>query len=83
MTQQLALRIPNELAHQLDELVATGRFATRTDAVRSAIASLVERERRRAVGEAVVAGYRRIPETAEELATAEQNLRRLITEEPW
>ena len=83
MTMQLALRIPDELAKELDELVSTGRFANRTDAVRSAIAELIEREGRRAVGEAIIAGYRRIPETAEELATAEQNLRRLIAEEPW
>lgn len=64
-------------------MVADGRFATRTDAVRSAISDLVEREHRSAVGEAIVAGYRRVPETAEELATAETNLRRLIAEEPW
>lgn len=83
MTTQLALRIPNELAKELDDLVSTGRFANRTDAVRSAIAELVEREGRRAVGDAIIAGYRQIPETAEELATAEQNLRRLIAEEPW
>jgi len=83
MTQQLALRIPDRLAAELDEIVADGRFATRTEAVRFAIAQLVERERRTAVGEAIVAGYQRIPETDEELATAEENLRHLIAEEPW
>lgn len=83
MTSQLALRIPDELAKELDDLVSRGRFATRTEAVRSAIVGLVERERRAAVGEAIVSGYQRVPETDEELATAEQNLRRLVTEEPW
>jgi Arc/MetJ-type ribon-helix-helix transcriptional regulator len=83
MTIQLALRIPDELATELDGLVSAGRFASRTEAVRNAIADLVEREGRRAVGDAIVAGYRRFPETAEEQATAEQNLRRLIIEEPW
>ncbi len=83
MTIQLALRIPDELADELDKLVSHGRFATRTEAVRWAITDLVERERRTAVGEAIIAGYRRVPETEEERTTADQNLRRLITEEPW
>jgi Arc/MetJ-type ribon-helix-helix transcriptional regulator len=83
MTYQLALRIPDKLAKELDMLVSNGRFATRTEAVRSAINDLVERERRAGVGEAVAAGYRQVPETDEELETAEQNLRRLISEEPW
>jgi Arc/MetJ-type ribon-helix-helix transcriptional regulator len=83
MTQQMAIRIPNELAEGLDQIVAEGRFANRTEAVRFAIGQLVERERRAAVGEAIVAGYARLPETEEELATANANLRRLVAEEPW
>jgi Arc/MetJ-type ribon-helix-helix transcriptional regulator len=83
MTQQMAIRIPNELAHGLDWIVAEGRFANRTEAVRFAIGQLVERERRAAVGEAIVAGYASLPETEEELATANANLRRLVAEEPW
>ncbi|MEO6121758.1 MAG: hypothetical protein ABIW46_05730 [Acidimicrobiales bacterium] len=63
--------------------MAEGRFANRTEAVRFAISQLVEHERRCAVGEAIVAGYARFPETEEELATADANLRRLIAEEPW
>ncbi|MGH9156288.1 MAG: ribbon-helix-helix domain-containing protein [Acidimicrobiales bacterium] len=83
MTYQLAIRIPDELTEGLDHLVAEGRFANRTEAVRYAIAQLVDIERRAAVGAAIVAGYAMIPETAEELATAEANLQRLVAEEPW
>lgn len=83
MTQQLALRITDELAEQLDRVVADGRFANRTDAVRAAIGELVERERRAAVGAAIVAGYQRLPETEGELATADANLWRLLAEESW
>ncbi len=83
MTQQLAIRIPDELAHDLDRLVEGGRFATRTAAVRAAIRELVERERREAVGRAIVRGYQRVPETDEELRLAAENLRRLVAEEPW
>ena len=37
---------------------------------------------RRAVGLAILAGYRRVPETPEELREAEENLRRLVADEP-
>jgi len=83
MTQQLAIRIAEELAEGLDELVKRGRFDTRTEAVRAAISDLVDRERRGAIGEAIVVGYQRQPETAEELQVADENLKRLIAEEPW
>ncbi len=83
MTQQLAIRIADELGSGLDELVMQGRFPNRTAAVRAAIGLLVERERRAVLGEAIIAGYRRIPETADELASADANLRRLIEEERW
>lgn len=83
MTQQLAIRIAEEMAAGLDELIDNGRFSTRTQAVRAAISDLIERERRAAIGEAIVRGYERCPETAEEVQVARANLRRLIAEEPW
>lgn len=83
MTRQLAIRIAEELAVGLNDLVERGRYATRTEAVRAAISELIERERRAAIGEAIVLGYQRQPETSEELAIADGNLRRLIAEEPW
>ena len=83
MTQQLAIRIAEELAAGLDDLVERGRFATRTEAVRAAIGELIDRERREVIGAAIVLGYERHPETAEELQIADGNLRRLIAEEPW
>ncbi|MCQ3807153.1 MAG: hypothetical protein OXB92_12710 [Acidimicrobiaceae bacterium] len=36
----------------------------------------------RLVGEAIAEGYRRVPETAEELHRADENARALVTEEP-
>lgn len=83
MTKQLALRIPDQLIHALDQVIAEGRFANRTEAVRTAIGQLVERERRAVIGDAIVAGYHRLPETDDELATSHANLRRLLEEESW
>ncbi len=38
---------------------------------------------RLAAGVAILAGYQRVPETPAELRTAEENLRRLVADEPW
>jgi Arc/MetJ-type ribon-helix-helix transcriptional regulator len=83
MTVQLALRIPDELAGRLSQLVTEGRYATRTEAVREAIAELLTREERRRVDRAIVAGYRRVPPGAEEEVWAEASGREFIAEEPW
>jgi Arc/MetJ-type ribon-helix-helix transcriptional regulator len=58
------------MALRLAELVSEGRFDTKADAVRAAIASLLDTERRRNLGEAIANGYRRIPQEADpELAS--------------
>lgn len=80
---QIAVRLDDEVLDRLDELISQGRFDSRAQAVRQAIRWMLEAERRRAVGEAIIDGYRRIPQTDEELARAEANVRRLIDEEPW
>jgi Arc/MetJ-type ribon-helix-helix transcriptional regulator len=73
----------DELARSLDRLVATGRFATRAEAVRAAIEQLVDAERRREVGRAIVRGYERIPQTDVEVAMASAAATRAVEAEPW
>jgi Arc/MetJ-type ribon-helix-helix transcriptional regulator len=62
MSPQIAVRVDQRLVEQLEELVAEGRFETKADAIRTAIEALVDVERRRKIGEAIVEGYRRIPQ---------------------
>lgn len=83
MSQQVAVRLPDALAAQLQDLVADGSFETKADAIRSAIEALIDAERRRRVGEAIVEGYRRMPETDDELEEARHASIRSIEEEPW
>lgn len=84
MSEQIAVRLPDELAEALGRLVGPeGRFVTKADAVRSAIEDLVDREERRRIGQAIAEGYRRIPETEEELAGAWRDGTESILEEPW
>jgi Arc/MetJ-type ribon-helix-helix transcriptional regulator len=80
---QIAVRLPKEALDQLDALVDSGRFSSRAEVARTAIAELLDNERRRAVGDAIAEGYRRLPQTEEELAGAEANARAMILEEPW
>jgi Arc/MetJ-type ribon-helix-helix transcriptional regulator len=80
---QLVTRIDDELAREIDALVAEGVAASRSDAVRQALRALVDQHRRRKIGEAIVEGYRRLPQTDEELGWTDQAAIRMIEEEPW
>lgn len=83
MSEQIAVRIPNELVRELDSMVRRGEYGSRAEAVRLAIATLVETDRRRRVGDAIADGYRRLPQTDDEVAQAEQAAIASIEEEPW
>jgi Arc/MetJ-type ribon-helix-helix transcriptional regulator len=83
MSLQIAVRIPTSLAEQLDALVSSGRFETRADAVRAALETLLDAERRADVGRRIVEGYRRIPQEDAEVAAAADAASRSIDEEPW
>jgi metal-responsive CopG/Arc/MetJ family transcriptional regulator len=80
---QVVTRLDDKLTAALDGLVADGVVASRSEAVRIGLERLVEEQRRLRIGDEIVAGYMRHPETDEELAQAEQATRALIEEEPW
>lgn len=80
---QLVARVPADVVAQLDELVASGLFESRSEAVREAVVQLIDHFRRDQIGRLIAEGYRRIPETEEELRWAEEAGRRMIEEEPW
>jgi metal-responsive CopG/Arc/MetJ family transcriptional regulator len=80
---QVVTRLDDKLVADLDNLVAGGLVASRSEGVRMALEKLVDEQRRHQIGAEIVAGYERCPETDEELAQAEQATRALIEEEPW
>jgi Arc/MetJ-type ribon-helix-helix transcriptional regulator len=83
MSEQIAVRIPDTLAKSLDDLVSEGRFETKAEAIRAALQTLVDQERRRKVGELIADGYRRIPQDEDELEAARRAAIRSIEQEPW
>lgn len=83
MSEQIAVRLSDDLAGRLDEVVRSGAFPSRAEAVRVAIDELLDGLRRRQVGAAIVEGYRRQPQTDDEVAVAEAAAIRSINTEPW
>jgi len=83
MTVQVAVKLPDTLAAQLDELVQSGDFESRSQALRVGLEAILgERER-----EQLRVRYRdamaRHPETQQEIAEATRLAREAIDEEPW
>jgi Arc/MetJ-type ribon-helix-helix transcriptional regulator len=83
MSEQIAVRMPDDLAAAIEALVTSGRFPTKADAVRTAVEALVESERRREVGERIAEGYRRTPQDDEDMEAARAAAIRSIRDEPW
>lgn len=80
---QVAVRLDDELVAQVDDLVRSGVVTSRSHAVRDGLRALVEQQRRRAVGEAIVDGYRRLPQTDDEVPWSDEATVAMIAEEPW
>ena len=76
---QIAVRLSAEELQRLDELVRTGRFASRADAIRAGIAALAANE----IDAQIVEAYRRQPQEDWELELAERSARAMIAAEPW
>lgn len=83
MSVQLVTRVSDGLAEAVDGLVREGVFRSRSDAVRAGLEAVIERERRAAVGHAIVEGYRRLPQDADDLGWSDAATAAMIAEEPW
>ena len=82
-TQQIAVRLPLPLLADLDELVASGAYSSRAEAVRAGVEAVTRLEQRRQIDRAIVEGYTRQPPTEAEDRAALASLREAILEEPW
>lgn len=72
----------DERVDAIDALVASGR-ASRAAVIVEAIDRLVADLERERIDRAIVEGYTRIPQTAEELAWADWSTEESLREEPW
>ena len=69
--------------NQDDDLAAAGEVESRPDGVRRGLTALVDAHRRRRIGDAIVEGYRRQPQTEQEVGWADAATAAMIAEEPW
>jgi len=82
-TEQIAVRLPEPLLSDLDDLVASGAYKSRAAAVRAGIKAIMRLEHQRQTDRAVVDGYTRQPPTETEVQAAIASLREAILDEPW
>ncbi|NOX30761.1 MAG: ribbon-helix-helix protein, CopG family [Actinobacteria bacterium] len=80
---QLVTRLDDGLVEKIDKLVKEGVVSSRSAAVRRALEDFVESERRRKVGEAIVAGYLQTPASETDHLTTDASAIAMIAEEPW
>ncbi len=83
MSQQLVTRVGEDLIEHVDALVRDGVLESRSHAVRLGLERLVRQLERERIGESIVAGYVRMPQTEAELSWTDEAARRMIEDEPW
>jgi len=83
MTTQIAVKLPDELVGELDRLVEQGAFASRSQAIRAGLETMVTARRRAELERRYQEAIAQIPETKEEIAEATRLAVDAINDEPW
>jgi Arc/MetJ-type ribon-helix-helix transcriptional regulator len=83
MTKQLAVRFPDELLEELDEAIGLGAAENRSSAIVVSMKEWLDRERRKRLAGQIVAEYKRLPQTPEEIAWVRAASEASIAAEPW
>jgi metal-responsive CopG/Arc/MetJ family transcriptional regulator len=79
---QTLVQLTDDLLRLLDERAARER-RSRSTLIREAIEQYLHDEREAELVRQHIEGYRRIPQTEEELRWADASAREMIREEPW
>jgi Arc/MetJ-type ribon-helix-helix transcriptional regulator len=72
-----------ELLARLDWLVVRCSFENRAEAIRAAIERLADQERDKEIGERIAEGYRRLPQTEDEIAWSRDNYWGDLDDDDW
>lgn len=83
MTVQVAVKLPDELAAELDRLVQSGAFDSRSEALRAGLEEVIATREHELLRERYREAMARHPETAKEIADARRLAAEAIEEEPW
>lgn len=80
--KQVLVQLNDLLLTVLDQRAAR-EGKSRSAVIREAVEAYLRAEFDDEVGRAIAEGYRRVPETEQELRDAERQGRRMVREEPW
>ncbi len=80
---QLVTKVDDATAKEIDRLIASGMYSSRSEVVRAGLVRIVDDANRSMTAASIIAGYQRTPETADELEQARRATIAMITEEPW
>lgn len=69
---QVVIRVDGELLESLGWLMDRCQYRNRADAILAALRELIHRERSKEIGEQIADGYRRMPQTPEELVGSDR-----------
>jgi len=83
MTTPIPTRFSDDELATIDQLVADGIAANRSEVIRQAVDLLADSVRRGRTGEAIAASYRNEPQTADDDAAAMANAIALTEAEAW
>jgi Arc/MetJ-type ribon-helix-helix transcriptional regulator len=80
---QMVARLDDDLCRAVDDLVASGVVASRSEAIRIGLERLIDDHRRRRIGAAIVQGYVEVPQADSEVGWADEATIGMIADEPW
>ncbi|MDQ2724648.1 MAG: hypothetical protein M3Y36_04050 [Actinomycetota bacterium] len=83
MTTQIAVKLPDAVVKELDLLVTSGIFDSRSQAVRTGVEALLTDRRRRDIDQRYREEAARSPESIEEQSEATRMAIESIHAEPW
>jgi Arc/MetJ-type ribon-helix-helix transcriptional regulator len=83
MTVQVAVKLPEELADELDRLVQSGAFDSRSQVLRAGLEAIITRREQERLRERYREAMAKHPETPNEMAEAGRLAIDAIEEEPW
>lgn len=83
MTVQIAVKLPDSLANELDGLVSSGAFESRSQALRAGLEAVLAARERVRLRDRYREAMARHPETTGEIAEATRLAAEAIAEEPW
>jgi Arc/MetJ-type ribon-helix-helix transcriptional regulator len=82
-SEQIAVRLPEQLLAELDDIIRRGVYDSRAAAVRAGLEAIMHLEAQRQIDRTIVDGYTRLPPTEADTSAALASLRAAILDEPW